>query len=272
MNKTVLITGTSSGIGLAAARLFADKGWNVIATMIDPAEQVKLPDAANIVRARLDIREPASIDTAVKSAIATFGKIDLLVNNAGFGQYGLFEAITPAQIQQQFDTNVFGTMNVMRALLPHFRSNKGGAIINVSSAGGRVGIPLISMYVASKFALEGFSEAVSYELKSQNISVKLVEPGGVATGFHAVSTEKYASSPALGDYDDYVAAFNARFARMYDNLAPAEQVAETIYQAATDGSDKLRYVVGEDAKAWINERTSMNDDAFAEHMRAFFAP
>lgn len=270
MNKTVLITGASKGVGRATALLFAAKGWHVVASMRSPEKETELTRHENIFPVRLDIEDTASIESALRQAQEKFGRIDLLINNAGFGQYGLFEALTPEQIQKQFDVNVFGTMNAMRVVLPHFRANKGGTIINVSSAGGRIGIPLISMYVASKFALEGFSEAVSYELASQNIVLKLVEPGGIATSFHEVSAEKYATGSGLTDYDAYVAAFNKRFAAMYDNLATAEQVAETIYTAATDGQDRLRYVVGEDAKGWIEARTHMSDEDYERHMRQFF--
>ncbi|MDO5624729.1 MAG: SDR family oxidoreductase [Pseudomonadota bacterium] len=270
MSKTVLITGASKGVGRAAAELFASKGWNVVATMRSPDQETELTQRPNVLVTALDIEDPSSIARAVQQAQDKFGRIDLLVNNAGFGQYGPFEAITPAQIQKQFDVNVFGTMNAMRAVLPHFRAEGGGTIINVSSAGGRIGIPLISMYVASKFALEGFSEAVSYELASQNIVLKLVEPGGIATPFHETAAARYATDAALTDYDTYVAAFNRRFAAMHEGIATASQVAETIYTAATDGQDTLRYVVGEDAKGWIAERTRMNDSGHTQHMRAFF--
>jgi NAD(P)-dependent dehydrogenase (short-subunit alcohol dehydrogenase family) len=134
MAKTVLITGCSSGIGKASARLFAERGWNVIATLRDPS----IADLAgdNILGARLDVQDPAGIAAAVEAGIARFGRIDALVNNAGYGQFGLFEAISPEKIQQQFAVNVFGVMDVTRAILPHFRAGKGGAIINVSSGAG----------------------------------------------------------------------------------------------------------------------------------------
>jgi len=166
--------------------------------------------------------------------------------------------------------NVFGTMNVIRAALPQFRKQKQGAIINVSSAGGRIGIPLISMYVSSKFALEGFTEALSYELASQNISIKLVEPGGVETPFHNTSAKLFAADPSLSDYNQFIADSTAKLGSMSTDLSTAAEVAEVIYQAATDGSDQLRYTVGQDAKGWIENRTSMDDLTFARHMREYF--
>ncbi|MEJ5053459.1 SDR family oxidoreductase [Sphingobacterium sp. MYb382] len=270
MKKTVLITGSSTGIGRAAAELFSKNGWNVVATMRNPEAEEILQTLENVLVTRLDLEDVQSIADSLHAAVERFGKVDLLVNNAAFGQYGIFEALKPEQIEKQFAVNVFGTMNVIRAVLPHFRAEKQGAIINVSSAGGRIGIPLISMYVSSKFALEGFTEALSYELASQNISIKLVEPGGVATPFHETSAQVFAADPNLTAYDDFVAQATAQLGAMSTDLSTAEAVADTIYEAATDGSDQLRYAVGADAKGWIKNRTSMDDLQFARHMREYF--
>lgn len=270
MKKTILITGTSTGIGRATALLFAEKGWNVVATMRTPEKETELQQLENITVGRLDIEDADSIEKTINTSIEKFGKINVVVNNAAFGQYGLFEALTPEQIRHQFEVNVFGTMNVTRAILPHFRENKGGMVLNISSAGGRIGIPLISMYVSSKFALEGFSEALSYELASQNIIVKLVEPGGVATPFHEVSAKRYAINPALTDYDKYTAAFGMKMESMYKGIASAEEVAGEVYRAVTDDSDQFRYVVGNDAEGWISAKTSMSDLEFTRNMRELF--
>jgi len=218
----------------------------------------------------LDIENPTTIQNSIDQALARFGSLDLLVNNAAFGQYGVFEALQPAQIEKQFQVNVFGTMNVIRAVLPYFRQQKSGSIVNVSSAGGRIGIPLISMYVASKFALEGFSEALSYELASQNISIKLVEPGGVATPFHETSAQHFAVDASLTDYQAFIEEATATLGVLGENMSTAAEVAAEIYKAATDNSDQFRYQVGADAKAWIKNRTSMDDYEFAVHMRKFF--
>lgn len=270
MNKTVLITGSSTGIGRAAALLFSKNGWNVVATMRTPETEKDLNQLENVLVTRLDLEDVPSIENSIKEAIERFGKIDLLVNNAAFGQYGIFEALQPEQIEKQFSVNVFGTMNVIRAVLPHFREQKQGSIINVSSAGGRIGIPLISMYVSSKFALEGFSEALSYELASQNISLKLVEPGGVATPFHETSAKFFAANPELISYQEFSDSALAKLGQMGEKMSTAEQVAEEILIAATDNSDQFRYTVGEDAKSWIKNRTSMDDLTFARHMRQLF--
>jgi len=270
MKKTILITGTSTGIGRATALFFANKGWNVIATMRMPEKESELNKVENITVSRIDIEDTASIEKTINAAIDKFGKIDVVVNNAAFAQFGPFEAITPEQAKKQFDVNVFGTMNVIRAILPHFRKNKDGMILNVSSAGGRIGLPLMSMYMASKFALEGFSESLSYELATQNILVKLVEPGGVATPFNTKAFGNFAHNPAITAYDDYVAAYTKLTAGMMENLTSPEEVAEGIYTAVTDGTDRFRYAVGEDAKGWIKARTSMDDIEYQQHMRKVF--
>lgn len=270
MNKTVLITGSSTGIGRATAILFAKNNWNVVATMRNPEAETELNQLENVLVTRLDLEDISSIESSLVATLEHFGSLDLLINNAAYGQYGVFEAITPEQIEKQFKVNVFGTMNVIRTILPQFRTQKQGAIINVSSAGGRIGIPLISMYVSSKFALEGFSEALSYELASQNISLKLVEPGGVATPFHTASAQVFASNPALTDYNAFSEAALAKLGQMGENVSSAEQVADEILVAATDNSDQFRYIVGEDAKGWIDARTSMDDLTFARHMRDLF--
>ncbi|SEW49619.1 SDR family oxidoreductase [Chitinophaga arvensicola] len=270
MKKTVLITGSSTGIGRAAALLFAENGWNVVATMRNPEQEKELTQLGNVLVTSLELQDPASIHNSIQTALERFGRLDLLVNNAAYGQYGVFEAITPEQIEQQFRVNVFGTMNVIRAVLPHFRQQKQGSIINVSSAGGRIGIPLISMYVASKFALEGFSEALSYELATQHISLKLVEPGGVDTPFHNTSAKHFAMDPELTDYNDFIASATAKLGEMGEHMSSATAVAEEIYKAATDGSDQFRYAVGADAKGWIKDRTSMDDLTFTRHMRTLF--
>lgn len=270
MNKTVLITGSSTGIGRATALLFAKNGWNVVATMRRPEEEKELNQLQNVLVTRLDLEDVSSITSSLESTLERFGSLDLLVNNAAYGQYGIFEALEPEQIEKQFRVNVFGTMHVIRGVLPYFRMQKQGSIINVSSAGGRIGIPLISMYVASKFALEGFTEALSYELASQNIDIKLIEPGGVATPFHETSALHFASNPELTAYNAFVELATNKLGKMAEDISSAEAVAETIFKAATDNSDRLRYAVGKDANAWIKDRTSMDDLTHTRHLRQFF--
>lgn len=273
MSKTVLITGASSGIGKASAQHFAAEGWNVIATMRTPEKETEISGNSHILVTTLDVQQPDTIQTAVQQGIDRFGQIDLVVNNAGYGQYGVFEALTPAQVHEQFDVNVFGVMNTIRAVLPHFRQRKQGMIINISSGAGRFTLPLISLYNASKFALEGFSEALSFELAALNISVKIVEPGGTTTNFIKVSEEKISLKP-LPEYDDFINAAFQMFGKLKDmKLATAQQVAQVIYQAATDGTDTLRYLVGnEDFKRRINNRLTMDDQDYVNSVKESYMP
>jgi NAD(P)-dependent dehydrogenase (short-subunit alcohol dehydrogenase family) len=273
MNKTVLITGASSGIGHATSRLFADRGWNVIATMRSAPKAGDLARIDNVQVARLDVQDLASIDQAVRDGIARFGRIDVLINNAGYGQSGLFEAIPREKIQQQFDVNVFGVMDVTRAVLPHFRKNQSGTIVNVSSGAGLFTMPMISLYCASKFALEGFTEALAYELASQNVGVKLVIPhGGVTdTSFNERFAADAATDASLSDYDDFVARTHEAYAKMVAARSQsAADIAQVIFQAATDGTDRLRYLVGDDARGFVKARRELSEEDYIAFMRTRF--
>lgn len=273
MNQTVLITGSSAGIGAATARLLALKGCNVIATLRDPSKADELAAIPNVLVTRLDVQDPASIRSALKAGIGRFGRIHALINNAGYGQYGLFEAIAREKIQQQFDVNLFGVMDVTRAILPHMRRQGGGVIVNVSSGGGIFTLPMISLYCASKFALEGFSESLSYELASQGIIVKLVVPhGGVTnTQFGQRSSQDLASDASLSDYEPFVARTTEAFSRMVAaRSVSAEDVAQVIFECITDGSDQLRYFVGNDARGFLKAKRELADQQYVEFMRAKF--
>lgn len=271
MKNTILITGASSGIGKATAVYFADKGWNVIATMRSPNDDFNRRD--NVLVTALDVQQPESIRVAVQSGIKRFGSIDLLVNNAGYGEFGIFEATPDEQVKTQFGVNVFGVMDTIRTLLPHFREQKSGMIINISSGAGRFTLPMLSLYCASKFALEGFSEALSFELSALNIKVKIVEPGGTTTNFSKVSEGRFSGTTSIADYDKFTAGINQMFDSMRAmKLAEAEEVAATIYQAATDGTDTLRYIIGnEDFRKRIANRLTMNDDDYLNSVKGYYA-
>lgn len=275
VTSTVLITGSSSGIGRATARLFAQKGWNVLATMRRPEKETELTQLENVAVTRLDVQDRSSIDAAVRFGLERFGAIDTLVNNAGYGQYGLFEAVPREKVQEQFDVNLFGVMDVTRAVLPHFRARHRGTIVNVSSGAGIFTLPMLSLYCASKFALEGFSEALSYELASQKITVKLVIPhGGVlATNFGRRTAQGQADTVNLDDYG----AFAERTQQAFEGMAAqrsigASQVAEKIFQAATDGTDNLRYLIGDDPRGFLKARYQMREEDYTAFMRLHFVP
>lgn len=264
MKKTILITGTSSGIGKTAAIHFSQKGWNVIATMRSPEKEQELTQLENVSVTKLDVQQPETITTAIQAGIEKFGGIDVLVNNAGYGEFGLFENTPDEQIYTQFDVNVFGMMKTTRAILPHFREKKDGMIINISSGAGRFTLPIISLYAASKFALEGFTESLSFELSALNISVKIVEPGGTSTNFSNVSAERFSGKAPIPDYNNFLTAAGKLFESMQNmQLATSEEVASVIYEAATDGTDTLRYIVGnDDFKKRMSERLTMPDQDY----------
>jgi NAD(P)-dependent dehydrogenase (short-subunit alcohol dehydrogenase family) len=273
MKKTIFITGASSGIGQATALYFAEKGWNVVATMRQPEKQYVLTDAENMLVLKLDVEQQETFKQVIETAIARFGQIDVLLNNAGYGQHGLFEATTAAQIQRQFSVNLFGTMEITRALLPYFRKQKSGSIINVTSGVGRVTVPLVSIYAASKFALEGFCESLSFELASQNIKVKIIEPGNISTNFEQTTKSNFAIDPALTDYSEYLKQMDAVFKAIYSGgSSSAKNVAETIFEAATDGSDRLRYVIGDDLQPLIDIRNGGSDEAYMNVLKSTFVP
>lgn len=240
MTKTVLITGSSSGIGKMIAAYFQAMGWNVAATMRTPEKETELTELENIKCIRLDVTDEASIKSAIDETIKTFGGIDVVVNNAGFGAIGPFEAASNDQIKQQFDTNVFGIMNVTRAILPYFRNKRNGVIINVSSAGGRMTWPLYALYHGTKWAVEGFSESLQYELRPFNIRIKIIEPGAIKSDFWGRSQEVL-SKKGLDAYEEYVNTVVPNLQKLGADAPEADVVAEVVYKAANDNSFKLRY-------------------------------
>jgi NAD(P)-dependent dehydrogenase (short-subunit alcohol dehydrogenase family) len=272
MPKTALVTGASTGFGLCSAQRFAAQGWNVVATMRTPADGATLAKLPNVLVTRLDVQDAPSIAAAIEAGIARFGRIDALVNNAGFGLFGVFEATPRAKIVEQFDVNVFGVMDVTRAILPHFRAQGAGVIVNVSSGAGVFALPMISLYTASKFALEGFSESLSYELASQGIVVKIVEPGGVlSTSFSKRSAEEAGQGEAPEGYEAFVGATTAIFAGMRGaRLATADDVAAVILEAASDGTDRLRYVATEDIAPLVKARRETSEGEYISMMRSNF--
>ncbi len=241
--KTVLITGTSSGIGKATARYFAEQGWNVAATMRNPAKETDLNQLPNVKLFALDVMDSASIARAIVETQAAFGGIDVVVNNAGYGAVGPFEAATDEQIRRQFDTNVFGVMNVTREILPYFRERRNGTIINVTSMGGLITFPIYSIYHGTKWAVEGFAEALSFELRPFNIRVKNVEPGAIKTDFYDRSQDVL-TKPGLTAYDEYVRVTMENSQKQGADAPGPIVVAKTIFKAATDSSFRLRYVTG----------------------------
>jgi NAD(P)-dependent dehydrogenase (short-subunit alcohol dehydrogenase family) len=269
MSPTILITGASSGIGRATALHFQRQGWNVIATMRTPDQHTELAVNDHLLVTRLDVEDAASIETAVATGLSAFGRIDALLNNAGYGAYGPLEATSLEKIRRQYEVNVLGLMATTKALLPHFRANRHGTIVNVSSMGGRITFPLGTLYHGTKFAVEGLSEALHFELAAFGVRVKLVEPGAIRTDFAGRSFD-FSNDPALTEYQPLVQSLFAAMGPMMANASSPDLVADTIYRAVTDGTDQLRYEVGADAEALLAARRAADDGTFLAGMRAQF--
>ncbi|MCF2443435.1 SDR family oxidoreductase [Dyadobacter sp. CY345] len=264
MTKTIFITGASTGIGRATAKLFSAKGWKVIATMRKPENESELNALDNVTVLPLDVTNPAQIREITQQVLA-LGDIDVVFNNAGYGLFGALEAITDEQLVHQMETNFFGVVRVTKAFIPYFRERKAGLFITTGSSAGLMAFPVSSMYDASKFALEGWAESLSYELDEFGIRIKTIEPGLVATEIGAKSV--FATHPA------YEALTNKFKAMMEPGKAAttSEQIAEVVYGAANDGTNTLRYICGEDAKELYAKRLAAGDEAFRGGIKQLIA-
>jgi NADP-dependent 3-hydroxy acid dehydrogenase YdfG len=265
VSKTIMITGCSSGIGRATANLFQQKGWNVVATMRTPQREQELTKRENVLVTALDVTKPESIESAVNAALTRFRRIDVLVNNAGFGAYGPLEATNAESIRREFDTNVVGMLAMTKAVIPHLRVNREGVVVNIASMGGKFAFPLGALYHGAKFAVEGLSEALSYEMAAIGVRVKIIEPGMVATGFGKAMD--FSNDERLTEYQPLVAKVMASFAESQKAASPPEVVADVVFQAVSDGTDQLRYRVGKDTEAMLSARQSQDDGTFFQNLR-----
>jgi len=243
--KTALITGCSSGYGLEIARHFHAQGWNVVATMRTPRPEL-LPDSDRVWVLALDVTDPQSI----ADAIAAAGPIDVLVNNAGVGVVGAFEATPMATIREVFETNTFGVMAMTQAVIPQFRERRSGSVVNVTSSATLAPMPLAAAYTASKSAIEGFTGSLALELDFFGVTAKLVEPGyGPGTNFAANGASRM-DGLLPREYLDFAAPVMAGFGNV-DVFTTASDVAQVVYEAATDTSGRLRFAAGPDALALV---------------------
>lgn len=266
MTSTVLITGCSSGFGLATAKLFLARGWNVIATMRSPSTTL-FDKNDRLLLTALDVTDPNSIEKAIASGIARFGRIDVMVNNAGVGLFGAAEATTDEVIRQVFETNTFGVMATARAIIPHMRVRGSGTIVNVTSSVGIAPMPLVAAYTASKYAIEGFSESLAYELGVFGLRVKIVQPGLAPTTSFANKSGGRTEDAIPAAY----AEFAARYMQSMQNYATAytkeDDVATAVYAAATSHDDKLRYPAGADSVMLADLRQTLREREFMDRMR-----
>ncbi|TBL81052.1 SDR family oxidoreductase [Paenibacillus thalictri] len=271
MSKTVFITGASSGLGKLTAIHFAKLGWNVAATMRTPENETELNGYDNIRIFKLDVTDVPQVGEAVKQAIETFGTVDVVVNNAGLGSYGALELAAEATIDWQFAVNVRGPINVIRAFLPHFRANQGGMFINISSQVGlTTSVPLGSLYTMSKFALEGLTEALYYELKPLNIELRLVEQAG-SNGNNFLNNIIWNTNEEITAYDDLTAKLKSVMEQaVAGRLDDPQDIVDAIYNLATGASTQFRTPVGDTTKQLLALRSSMPIEEYLETIAANF--
>lgn len=239
----VLVTGCSSGVGEATARLFREEGWTVYATARDEGDLAELA-AAGCETATLDVTDPEEPARVVERVVDETGRLDVLVNNAGYGQRGALEDVPTRKVRRQFDVNVLGPHRLLRAALPHMRAAEDGTVVNVSSVAGRVSTPGMGVYAGSKFALEGMSDALRSEVEPHGLDVVLVEPGPVETDFEARATDELADLDRTGAYDEVYRFFEDRDAFGGLGASQPADVARVIHQAASCADPAPRYPVG----------------------------
>jgi NAD(P)-dependent dehydrogenase (short-subunit alcohol dehydrogenase family) len=267
MTKRIFITGASSGLGKAAAKLFANKGWDVLATMRKPEKELELTEWENITLLPLDVTHTTQIKSTAERAIA-MGNIDVVFNNAGYGLAGPFEGATDEQLIKQMNTNLLGVMRVTQAFIPHFRERGSGLFITTTSIGGLITFPFNSVYHATKWGLEGWSESLAFELNPHGINVKTISPGGIATDFAGRSLDLTSHKAYEGQMEKVLSVFMDP--ERQKDYSTAEQIAEVVFEAATDGKQKLRYPAGEDAKTWYEQRKLVGDEAFRKGIKEMF--
>jgi NAD(P)-dependent dehydrogenase (short-subunit alcohol dehydrogenase family) len=274
-----VVTGSSSGIGYESSLLLAKNGFFTYATMRSPDKSNKIINLKQNEKLplevlRLDVTDDKSVKEAIKKIVNERGRIDVLVNNAGYALVGPLEELSIQEFKEQFETNVFGVIRVIKEILPIMRNQRHGIIVNISSVAGRTGFPLTSAYVSSKFALEGLSESIAYEIEQFGIRVILIEPGVIKTNFDRnlrigtgvsttpTSTTNGRDSPYTEITKKRIAGFKPRF----ENGLPPIEVAKVILRAITSTSKNVppdsRYLVGEDAFKLMEIRKSKSDKEF----------
>lgn len=252
-NQTVLITGTSSGYGKKTAEFFLDQGWNVIATMRKPDRDIFESRSDRLKVLFLDVTQPDSIRNVITEGIAAFGGIDVVVNNAGIGVVGAFEATPMTTIREVFETNTFGVMALTQEIIPYFREKRSGVIVNVTSSVTLARMPLAAAYTASKSAVEGFTGSLAFELEAFGIQVKLVEPGyGPTTSFSSNGASRM-QGVIPEAYASFAEPVFAAFAQP-KVFTTESDVAEVIWRAANDTTGQLRFPAGPDAVALAQSR------------------
>jgi NAD(P)-dependent dehydrogenase (short-subunit alcohol dehydrogenase family) len=263
--KVALVTGSSRGIGFVTSTTLARNGFLTYASMrnLDKEKEIRLvvdKEKIPLKTIQLDVTDSNSVDNAIKSIMEQSGRIDVLVNNAGYGLVGAFEELGMEEIKQQYETNLFGVMRVTQAVLPIMRKQKSGIIVNMSSGAGRFGYPNGSAYVSTKFALEGLSESIAYEVEPFGIKIVLVEPGFVRTNFSNVVAKK--SQSTNSQYSKMTEKMAASIEQMKLKSSPPELVANVVLEVVTSKNPNLRYLAGKDVEKWMEQKKNMSDEQF----------
>jgi len=267
--NVALVTGSSSGIGFETSLLLARTGFHTYASMRNLEKSKNITEIANTEKlplqvVQLDVNDGRSVKDAIDKIVAEKDRIDILVNNAGYGLFGSLEDISIEEVKTQFETNFFGVIRVTQQVLPVMRKqNSRCTIVNVSSVGGRIGVPILSAYQSTKFALEGLSESMSYELEPFGIRVVIIEPGFIRTNIINSSTSAKKALDPKSPYFSLMQKVENHFKSMMENASsPPEEVARVILKALTSENPQLRYTVGNDAATIVQARMNMPDEEF----------
>ena len=274
-SKVVIITGGSAGIGRETALLLARNNFKTYASMRDLQKSSEIKSIAEKEKldmhfVQLDVTDDYSIKNAVQNVYDEAGRIDILVNNAGYALSGAFEDLSIEEIKEQYETNVYGLIRTTQAVLPIMRRQRSGVVVNISSGVGRFGYPTGSAYVSTKFAVEGLSESMSYELEPFGIRTVIIEPGVIDTDFHHASKIAKKSQDPNSPYAPLMKAMESNVKKMIANGSTPQYVAEVILEAITSPDHKLRYVAGKDVEQWMEAKRKMSDDEFISMMKQFF--
>ena len=271
--KVAIVTGSSSGIGYATSLLLARNRFHTYATMRNIEKSADIQDIANkeglpLQVIQLDVNDDASIRNSIKRIERENERIDVLVNNAGYGLVGAFEDLSVEEIKSQFETNIFGVIRLTQQVLPIMRKQKSGKIVNVSSGAGRIGFPGMSAYVSSKFALEGLSESMSYELEPFGIKVVIIEPGVIRTNFkkNSVMSKKSLDNSSISPYSSIIQKIDSSISSIIEHATQPEEVAKAILHAITSNNPELRYLVGNDMIMMVETKKSMSEEDFRKMM------
>jgi NAD(P)-dependent dehydrogenase (short-subunit alcohol dehydrogenase family) len=266
-NKVAVVTGTSSGIGREISLLLARNGFTTHATMRNLTKGSELRNVADKERlplkiARLDVTDDNSVRDAIQTIFDESKRIDVLVNNAGYGLTGALEDLSIDEIKSQYETNVFGLVRTTQAVLPIMRKLNSGTIVNISSGLGRFGIAASSAYVSSKFAVEGLSESMSYELEPFGIRTIIIEPGVIKTNFFNSAVLAKKSHDPKSRYTHLIKGMESGMAKLIENAADPEFVAKVVIGAITDENPKIRYLAGKDVEEIMGIKHKMSDEDF----------